>query len=52
MQAVRAAEAAQIQAAQRTRQVARRLKGVGLIGTDIAAILGVTAQRVSQLLKG
>lgn len=38
-------------AAARSRQVAQRLKQEGLSGRDIAAILHVSAQRVSQLLK-
>jgi len=38
-------------AAARTRQVAQRLRREGLSGRDIAAILHVSAQRVSQLLK-
>ena len=38
-------------AAARSRHVARQLKQEGLSGRDIAAILHVSAQRVSQLLK-
>jgi DNA-directed RNA polymerase specialized sigma24 family protein len=38
-------------AAARSRQVARRLNQEGLSGRDIAAILHVSAQRVSQLLR-
>jgi DNA-directed RNA polymerase specialized sigma subunit len=44
-----AAEAAR-QAAEQTRTVARQLKDRGLSGRDIAAILKVSPQRVSQLL--
>lgn len=49
--AVAGAEHALRAAAARSRQVARRLKDEGLSGRDIAAILHVSAQRVSQLLK-
>jgi predicted transcriptional regulator len=44
--------AAEIQkaAAERARSVARRLKAKGLTGQDVARILGVSPQRVSQLL--
>ncbi len=45
------AERALRAAATRSRQVAQRLKQEGLSGRDIAAILHVSAQRVSQLLK-
>ena len=38
-------------AAARSRQVAQRLSQQGLSGRDIAVILHVSAQRVSQLLK-
>jgi DNA-directed RNA polymerase specialized sigma24 family protein len=37
-------------AAERSRRVARRLKAEGLTGRDIARVLGVSPQRVSQLL--
>ena len=40
---------AQIAAAEESRKVARRLKDKGLTGRDIAAVLGVSPQRVSQL---
>jgi hypothetical protein len=45
-------EAAELQqrAAERSRRVARRLKSQGLTGRDIARVLGVSPQRVSQLL--
>lgn len=49
-QAVREAERAQRDAAAAQRTVARRLKANGLSGTDIAAVLKVSAQRVSQLV--
>jgi DNA-directed RNA polymerase specialized sigma24 family protein len=50
--AVTEAEHALRAAAARNRQVAQRLRREGLSGRDIAAILHVSAQRVSQLLKG
>jgi DNA-directed RNA polymerase specialized sigma24 family protein len=50
-EAVAEAERALRAAAARSRQVARQLKREGLSGRDIAAILHVSAQRVSQLLK-
>jgi hypothetical protein len=48
------AEAAQVveSAAARSRDAARRLRAEGLTGRDIAIILGVSPQRVSQLLHG
>ncbi len=49
--AIAEAEQALRAAAARSRQVAHRLKLEGLSGRDIAAILHVSAQRVSQLLK-
>jgi hypothetical protein len=49
--AVRSAEAARRSAAQASRAVAGRLRSAGLSGRDIAVILGVSAQRVSQLLR-
>ncbi|MGH4018876.1 MAG: hypothetical protein ACRDT0_06460 [Pseudonocardiaceae bacterium] len=49
-QAVRDAEQAQRNAAARSRDVARRLKAAGLSGADIAAVLKVSTQRVSQLV--
>jgi DNA-directed RNA polymerase specialized sigma subunit len=50
-EAIAEAEQALRAAAARSRQVARQLKQEGLSGRDIAAILHVSAQRVSQLLK-
>ncbi len=50
-EAVAAADRAVREAAARSRKVARELKEAGLSGRDIAAILRVSAQRVSQLLK-
>jgi DNA-directed RNA polymerase specialized sigma subunit len=50
-EAIAEAEQALRTAAARSRQVAQRLKQEGLSGRDIAAILHVSAQRVSQLLK-
>jgi len=49
-QAVREAEKAQRDAAAAQRAVARRLKANGLSGADIAAVLKVSTQRVSQLV--
>jgi hypothetical protein len=48
--AVRRAEEAQRRAAAKSRSVARRLREQGLSGRDIAAVLRVSPQRVSQLL--
>jgi hypothetical protein len=48
---VAAADRSTRAAAARSRKVARDLKQAGLSGRDIAAILRVSAQRVSQLLK-
>lgn len=47
--AVTDAEVAQREAAAKSRQVVAELKGAGLTGTDVAAVLGVSPQRVSQL---
>jgi hypothetical protein len=49
--AVRSAEAARRSAALASRSVATRLRAAGLTGRDIAVVLGVSAQRVSQLLR-
>ena len=50
--AVRKAVEVQRDAARRSREVAGRLKSNGLTGRDIAAALGVSPQRASQLLRG
>lgn len=50
-EAVAAADKATRDAAARSRKVARDLRRAGLSGRDIAAVLRVSAQRVSQLLK-
>jgi predicted XRE-type DNA-binding protein len=50
-EALAEAEHALRTAAARSRQVAQRLSQEGLSGRDIAVILHVSAQRVSQLLK-
>jgi hypothetical protein len=50
-EAVTAADRAVREAAAQSRKAAHDLKDAGLSGRDIAAILRVSAQRVSQLLK-
>jgi len=50
-EAVAAADRATREAAARSRRAASDLRNAGLSGRDIAAILKVSAQRVSQLLK-
>jgi DNA-directed RNA polymerase specialized sigma subunit len=45
------AAAAQIRAAEHSRELVRTLREEGLSVTDIAAVLGITRGRVSQLLK-
>lgn len=50
-EAVRQAEEAQRRAAARSRSVARQLRERGLSGRDIAALLQISPQRVSQLLQ-
>lgn len=49
--AVAAADRATRAAAARSRKVARDLKQAGLSGRDIASVLSLSPQRVSQLLK-
>jgi DNA-binding CsgD family transcriptional regulator len=49
--AVRAAASAQQKAAAQSREAARLLQRAGLTGRDIAAVLQVSPQRVSQLLR-
>lgn len=48
---IREAEQAQAQAAERSRALVRQLTAKGLSGKDTAKVLGVSPQRVSQLLK-
>ncbi|MDQ3887402.1 MAG: hypothetical protein M3308_10450, partial [Actinomycetota bacterium] len=48
---IREAEQAQVQAAERSRALVRQLAAKGLSGKDMAKVLGVSPQRVSQLLK-
>jgi DNA-directed RNA polymerase specialized sigma subunit len=50
-EAVASADRAVREAAARSRKIARNLRKAGLSGRDIAFILGVSPQRVSQLLK-
>jgi hypothetical protein len=51
-QAVANADRAQREAAARSRATARKLQSTGLTGRDIAAVLRLSPQRVSQLLGG
>ncbi|MGH3301872.1 MAG: hypothetical protein ACRDOK_09355 [Streptosporangiaceae bacterium] len=50
-EAVSAADQAQRAAAAQSREMARSLRQAGLSGRDIAKVLDVSPQRVSQLLK-
>jgi hypothetical protein len=49
--AVADVETAQRDAAAKSRKVAARLKAAGLAGNEVAKVLGVSPQRVSQLLE-
>jgi hypothetical protein len=49
--AVASSAVAQEEAAAQSRAVARKLRDEGLSGTEVAAVLDVSPQRVSQLLK-
>lgn len=49
-EATRRAAEAQREAAEKARKVARDLKAAGLSGADVATVLGVSPQRVSQLI--
>ena len=51
-QSVRALEQAQREAAAESRAIAQKLKTDGLSGADIAVVMGVSTQRVSQLVNG
>lgn len=48
---ISAAARAQSTAAESSRSLVRELKGLGLSGKDMAAVLGITPQRVSQLAR-
>lgn len=50
-EATRRAEQARDDAAAQTRKIARELKAAGMSGADVAVVLGVSPQRVSQLMK-
>ncbi|SFL17037.1 hypothetical protein [Streptomyces pini] len=50
VQATVDAHKAQVRAAAQLRETARRLREAGLTGRDMAQVLGVSPQRVSQLL--
>ncbi|GLI02950.1 helix-turn-helix domain-containing protein [Phytohabitans aurantiacus] len=48
---IREAEEAQLKAAERSRALVRQLVARGLSGKDTARVLGISPQRVSQLLR-
>jgi predicted XRE-type DNA-binding protein len=48
---INAAALAQTRAAESSRALVNELKGLGLSGKDMAAVLGITPQRVSQLAR-
>lgn len=50
-EAVRDLQEQQATAAQLSRRAARRLREAGLTGSDAAVVLGISPQRVSQLLR-
>jgi DNA-directed RNA polymerase specialized sigma24 family protein len=50
-EAQRQVEQARHEAAVRTRKAVRDLKAAGLSGSDVATMLGVSTQRVSQLVR-
>lgn len=51
-EAVAEADQAQRAAAARSRDIAHKLRNAGLSGRDIAAVMHLSPQRVSQLLRG
>lgn len=51
-EAVARADQAQRAAAARSRETARKLRSAGLSGRDIAAVMHLSPQRISQLLRG
>lgn len=51
-EATQKAARAQEQAAKQTRTAVARIRHAGIAGADVARILGISPQRVSQLIKG